>query len=305
MKLVQLKLAAGAAALLIAGTATYVLAQNKHTKPSQNTISLNAPINARPTGLPTGGLKDAVRNVLLTGKIRYADGKPAGGVEIDAQIQDKAMMAQIEASSKHRPDGAIITASGKGVTVQPIISATTQEQEESWNNTLSRPDGSYTLPVGASIPYNVMVYDTTGKWVAAAIEGASGAQNSTVTLPDQVLTHGAIVTGTVTDAGGRPLSGVDVGSYGPHRPASRAAIISAKTDNLGNYRLRVAPGISRVYVASGPSITADGNKTVTVAAGVGKQKGRGSCPGLLYVYAACAEFSERLGKDASSASTIS
>ncbi len=267
MKIARLKLAAGSAALFVVGAATYAVVRAAPTQPIGEPISLDAPINAGPTGLNAPGPKDAVRNVVLTGKIRYVDGRPAGGVEIDAQIQNQAMLARDEAAEKRRRKGVVITASGAGVGVQPITVYTQQEKDESWNNAVSQPDGTYTLPVGAGIPYNVMVYDTTGKWVAAAIEGASGAQNSTVKLSDLVLTQGAIVTGTVTDAGGRPLSGVDVGSYGPHRPASSAAIISTKTNGMGKYRLRIAPGVSRVYIATGTTTSKEADKTVTVAAG--------------------------------------
>jgi len=114
-----------------------------------------------------------------------------------------------------------------------------------------------------------MVSDTTGKWVASAVEGASGAQNSTVTLPDLVLTPGAIVTGTVTDAGGRPLLHVPVYAYGPSKPATSAAASATATDLAGRYQLRVAPGVSRVYTATaaGTTTSKDADKTVNVAAG--------------------------------------
>ena len=255
MKFVQIKLAAGAAALLIAGTATYVLAQTGYTKPSQDTISLAEPINAGPTGFTpggakdVGGAKDAVRNVLLTGRIRYEDGRPAGGVQIDAHMQNKSIQDKVAAMKR------------QGVT--GTHNWTKQEQEESWNETLSKSDGSYTLPVGANISYNVIVSDTTGKWVAAAVEGASGPQNSTVKLSDLILTHGAIVTGMITNTIGRPQPGVYVCSYGPSCPRTTAAAITVPADSSGRYQLRVAPGVSNIYVSSGP----DGDKTVTVAAG--------------------------------------
>lgn len=259
MKLIQLKLAAGAAALLIAGTTTYVLAQTGHAKSSADTqISLDEPINAGPTGATPGGAKDAARNVVLTGKIRYEDGRPAGGVEINAQMQNKFMQNRTDAAIKRQG------VTGPGTYT---YNYTKREQAESWNNTLSKPDGTYTLPIGAGIPYNVMVSDTTGKWVAAAIEGASGAQNSTVNLPDLVLTHGAIVTGIVTNSAGHPLPGVPVYGYGSSRPSTSAAAFGTTTDLAGRYQLRVAPGVSRVYIATGTTTSKDADKTVTVAAG--------------------------------------
>ena len=251
MKLARLKLAAGAAALFVAGAATYAVVHAASPPPPK--ANVDAAINAEKNPWGAGGGEDAVRNAVLRGMVRREDGTPVGGVAVAAQIQDRASTKPMEAVANKTGE------SGHWLTPQ--------EQEEQWNSTVSRPDGTFNLPVGAGIPYNVIVFDTSGHWVAQAIEGVSGPKNGVKKLPDLVLLKGAIVIGTVTDAGGRPLSGVDVGSYGPHRPTSSATIISTKTNGMGKYSLRVAPGVSRVYIASGLSTSKEGDKTVTVAAG--------------------------------------
>ncbi len=256
MNIFKLKVAAGAAALVLAGATAYAVAQAVPAKSVGGTsVDLDAPVNNAPTGFSAPGEKDAVRNVTFVGKVCYKDGRPAGAVEVAAQIQNTFSMKRLEALSKPPSGGGSVE-----------IKFSKKDQEESWNNTMSGPDGSYQLPVGANIPYNVMVFDTTGKWVAAALEGKSGAQNSTVELPDLVLTKGALVVGRVTSFG-VPVPRTVVQSYGPHRPATTAATSSAYTDLSGHYRLRVAPGTSRVYVASG-----SGNASRNVTLSVGEIK---------------------------------
>src|SRR5439155_23553315 len=96
----------------------------------------------------------------------------------------------------------------------------------------------------------VTVEEPTGKWVAAAAEGVHANVGETRRIADLVLTAGAIVQGTVTNAAtGEPLKGLHIGSHGPHRPRSSAMIIGCETDERGRYSLRVAPGESYIYVA--------------------------------------------------------
>jgi len=257
MKIAKLKAVVGVAAIVLLGGFAYTTAQGEAARAAQdrreNLMLLNAPVPSPDAVLPPPEAEDADRNVVLTGKVFYENGKPAGGIQVAAQIQNKAMMQQFVALRARL-----------GVAQNQPLQIPYQDQKWSWNNGVSKPDGSYELPVAADIPYNVMVFDTTGKWVAAGVEGVQGQKNTTVEVPDLLLTSGALVVGTVIDSTGRPLSGVSIGSYGPHRPASSATIIAAKTDVAGRYRLRVAPGLSRIYVSSG---LGNASQNVDVAAG--------------------------------------
>ena len=250
MKLARLKLAAGAAALFVAGATTYTVVRAASPPPPK--ANVDAAINAEKNPWGVGGGEDAVRNTVLRGMVRREDGTPVGGVAVAAQIQDRASLKRMEA-----------VANKTGETGHWL---TPQEQEEGWNSTVSKPNGTFDLPVGAGIPYNVMVLDTSGHWVAQAIEGAQGAKNQVKKLPDLILMKGAIVTGRVTTLAGVPVPHAMVQSYGPSRPTTSAVTTYAYTDLFGYYRLRVVPGESQVYVENNTQnvhIVAEG-KTETV-----------------------------------------
>jgi hypothetical protein len=168
---------------------------------------------------------------VIAGRVRFGSGSPAPEVTVFAQVMDGG---------------------------------------EGWASATSGADGGYRLESLPSGSYNVMADDKSGRWVAAALEGVGATEGETTSAPDLVLTAGAIVTGEVTNAAtGGPIAGVYVGSYGPHRPRSSAAIIGADTDERGRYRLRVAPGESYVYVSGAPPeyLRPEQGVTVTVAAG--------------------------------------
>jgi len=155
----------------------------------------------------------------LAGRVLFEDGKPAAGVRVGAQCQDSQT-------------------SGAG--------------GNEWSETRTNAAGEYQLTGLGELRYNVCVDDPSGKWIAAAAEGFQAKLNERQKLPDLVLTAGGIVEGQVVDNdSGKPLAGVSVGSYGPHRPRSGAWIISDRTDANGKYRLRVAAGLSHIYVADG------------------------------------------------------
>ncbi len=198
--------------------------------------------------------KTAYRTVILTGKARYANGKPAGGVRVAAQVQNVRELMTILMAQKSKPSAEKVTEINK-------------------NMTWTKPDGTYALAVGADLRYNVMVLPNNiaragedDGWVAAAAEGMSGHKNQRITVPDLVLEHGAFVTGTVTDVTSKPMSNAYVGSYGPARPSTSAESTIgntyAVTDTDGKYRLRIAPGRNEVFV-----INNQDGAFVTVAAG--------------------------------------
>lgn len=202
----------------------------------------------------------------FTGRVRYADGSPAAGVRVGAQIQNHAQSVLFEA------ERGLFVRNGVVMLLPAAAPKVSDEQMEplSWADAVTGPDGSYRLSGLTDLPYNVAVLplDLThsehdqSPWVAAAVEGATGREGKTVTLPDLVLTHGGLVTGIVIDTQGKPVAGVYVGSYGPERPSSSAMIINNVTDAAGYYQLRVAPGTSRVYVADDRYHAADAVRVV-------------------------------------------
>ena len=276
MKLIQLKVAAGVTTALVLGTAaTYGVARGvasagkplppiqvaRNPQPPPRMLAQDALIKK----LMADSVPSQYRTVALSGKVRRVDGAPAGNIPLSAQMQNAEMMKLINSN----------TQPGSSSTPQ---AASAKEMEVSGSFAHTRPDGTYTLYVGEGIKYNIYIVpkdlmtpnpSDTGL-VAAAAEGVSGTKGATVTVPDLILTPGGIITGTVTDkATGRPIAGATVMSYGPHRPESSAGVISAQTDSTGTYRLRVAPGRSRVYEADtfDPQSGVNNNRYLEVAEG--------------------------------------
>jgi len=172
--------------------------------------------------------------VSIEGRVVYDDGRPAQGMIVFAQAQEQEML-------RSGPEGAYA---------------------------VTGLDGRYHLPGLPDGVYNVMVDDSSGEWIAAACEGVAVTTPMGPSLPDLVLTHGAMVEGEVFDkVTGAPLPGVSVGSYGPHRPQSSAAIVVTRTDAHGRYRLRVAPGECYIYVSGPPPDYANPGSTIQVAEG--------------------------------------
>jgi beta-lactamase regulating signal transducer with metallopeptidase domain len=115
----------------------------------------------------------------------------------------------------------------------------------------TQADGSFRVTGLATETYFVYLTANGADRVAAAVEGVAVKEGESVRVPDLVLTPGALITGTVVDQEtGRPLEGVHVGCYGPHRPRFSGVLDSVRTDRDGRYRLRVAPGTNHVYVAA-------------------------------------------------------
>ena len=195
--------------------------------------------------------KTAYRTVILMGKARYADGTPASGVRLSAQVQDASYESILRAKNP-RPSAQKV-------------------REINKNMTWTKPDGTYALAIGADLRYNVMLLPNNlvhvgedDGWVAAAAESVSGHKNQKIAVPDLVLERGGFVTGTVSDANGNPMRDTYVGNYGPARPSTGAESTYAITDTGGRYRLRVAPGRNQVYVSDrqdGASLSVDAGQT--------------------------------------------
>jgi hypothetical protein len=178
----------------------------------------------------------ALPGMSIAGRVVYDNGTPAEGVGVFAQAQDQ----ELERSG---PAG-------------------------SYAYDVTGQDGRYRLPGLPDGVYNLMVDDPSGEWIAAAREGVTVTTPMSSSLPDLVLTHGAVIEGQVFDTvSGQPLAGVSVGSYGPHRPRSSAAIVGGRADVNGRYRIRVAPGESYVYVSGPPPGHANPGNTVQIAEG--------------------------------------
>jgi hypothetical protein len=146
-----------------------------------------------------------------------------------------------------------------------------------WAEANTDATGAYKLQGLSTGSYNVIVeFAQDSAWIAPAAEGVVATEGSTVSAPDIVAVHGAVISGLVTDSGtGKPVEGAMVGCYGPQRPSSSSAITMATSNALGAYSLRVAPGSNKVYMSGTPdAYLTEANSsmtTLTVAEGDAKQ----------------------------------
>jgi beta-lactamase regulating signal transducer with metallopeptidase domain len=170
----------------------------------------------------------------LTGTVLYPDGRPAPGVRV------------IALATQHGPGSA---------------------------EAFTGADGSYRVPGLPSGTYNLCVDGQEADYVAVAQEKIVATEGQTSSVPNFLLTHGALVEGTVTDEQkGTPLEGVSVANNGPHRPKSTPAVLTAVTDSHGHFRLRVAPGANRFYLCGWPPGTTGSSQSIDLNLKEGEHK---------------------------------
>ena len=238
MKIAQWKTAAAVSALLF-GTGAYAIVHGqsrnsavnvRHDPAAVEATKMDTLSSAAPDGTQAA---DAYLTAAISGRVVYADGKPAGGVTVNAQIQ-KSSYETLRAGETDADQEA--------------------SSKMSWNEAITKPDGTYTIPVGDGVAYNIWEADATGKWVTAAIEGVKGAKGAAANVPDLILTHGAVVEGRIVDSHGNPMPNVSVTSHGPARPLTSSGVLGVQTDSTGHYLLRVAPGKNSIeFVPGGAS----------------------------------------------------
>ena len=161
----------------------------------------------------------------FTGRIVYENGQPAPGVIVDARLTSNSVAALTRRGQKVQD-------------VKMGAEATTQA------------DGSYRLSdLTAGCSYDIIEREASGEWVARAIENVPLSQTTTH-APTLILTHGAVITGTVINKKtGQPMPEMSVLSLGPRYPASMGGSSSTRTDAGGKYLLRIVPGDNWIYIS--------------------------------------------------------
>jgi RNA polymerase sigma factor (sigma-70 family) len=123
-----------------------------------------------------------------------------------------------------------------------------------WRDTHTDAEGRFEmgrLPEGGGNIFP-LEHPSDGPWTYRAIDNLTLHPGKTAQVTIELI-EGCLVEGKVADAlTGDPVVGVSVGMYGPARPDSGAAIMSAKTDENGQYRFRLPPGKTQLYISSGP-----------------------------------------------------
>jgi hypothetical protein len=185
--------------------------------------------------------------------IAYADGyamwigwqeprvKPAvGGADEDYVIRLKpAAVAE-----------GTVTHEGKPVTGARVFAQGLHETYY-WDEAVTDGEGRYRLRYLGSGTYNIALGEVPDL-VAPAHEAVKVKGGETYRGLDFRLTPGGLIAGRVIDAQTRKgIAAVEVASYSASRPRSGAACMSARTDETGAYRMRVAPGETYCYYMGG------------------------------------------------------
>lgn len=189
-------------------------------------------------------------NGVLIDHVVYPDGKPAAGIRVMAVLERPFIWELTQKGFLKRTPGGVFTKEAQQFFAEQQDLAA-----------ISQADGSFRIHGLITGPYDLLVTGASDNttwgqptgWTAVAAVGVWGKQDQTVRRSQNiVLTRGVEIHGTVIDRNGKPLSGIRIGSIGPHRPESSDSAASEFTDAKGEYLMRVPPGEITIYIA-GPS----------------------------------------------------
>ncbi|MEO7717638.1 MAG: hypothetical protein ABIY70_15680 [Capsulimonas sp.] len=183
---------------------------------------------------------------VIVGHVVDRHGKPMAGVPVFAQTDLMSVLPEsfIKAHTIHGKGGDVFTINGY------VPEEYTRLQTA---HAITDSDGAYRLVGMTTARYQIMLNykeKQPREWTAIAVQNVPAQENETVTAPDLVLTHGALVTGTVRDEKTqKSLAGASVGYMGPSNPNTTGPFSAVATRPDGTYSLRLAPGGSTVFVA--------------------------------------------------------
>jgi RNA polymerase sigma factor (sigma-70 family) len=132
----------------------------------------------------------------------------------------------------------------------------TNDSRQIWRESRTDAEGRFEmrgLPAGKC---NIFLYNqpSDGAWAYRAIDSLPLHPGETAEATLELI-EGLLVEGQVVDAdSGNPIAGTSVAMYGPARPHSGAAVLSAKTDEKGRYHFRLPPGATRFYLYSADQV---------------------------------------------------
>jgi hypothetical protein len=180
----------------------------------------------------TGHAQPVDSRARIEGRVTYENGRPAAGVQVRAKMQTAAAReiltpAAVRYSQQH-PHKHWVFPKEMLQIIEAVVT--------------TRPDGTYSFEGLAQRPYNIMVVNEPVGWVAVAAQGIVAREQGPPRCK-LVLTHGAVIRGTVIDeSNGDGLPNVRLWLTAPHRPESSNNLISLRTDKSGRFVVRVAPG---------------------------------------------------------------
>jgi hypothetical protein len=164
-----------------------------------------------------------------------------------------AAPARLTIQPEARVSGRVVTKL-PGVTLAglKIGLQSTQNSGQIWRESRTDAEGRFEmrgLPEGNG---NIFLFDhpSDGAWAYRAIDSLplhpGETAEATLELIEGVLVEGLVVEADSDD----PIAGTSVAMYGPARPRSGAAVLTAKTDEKGRFRFRLPPGGTQFYLYS-------------------------------------------------------
>ena len=165
--------------------------------------------------------------------------------------------------------GRVIDATGRPVPKALVGAQLTEYRTRilgGWGETQTDDQGRFAITGLEPGVYNLLLEEAPGrpKATARAVEGlrVQAGQNTAALMK---VIEGRPLRGIVIDqATDQPVTGIDVGCYGPARPQSGAAVESRKTDASGSFTFHVPPGEQYVYLMDGNTFSRLSRCTVDV-----------------------------------------
>lgn len=205
-----------------------------------------------PTPTPTPVLRPPPPgNATIEGRVVDESGAPVRGVPVSAMMQQAAKWKLMQGAGLAFSNGNTPNFEKKWASIHPVLS----------QHTKTRADGTFRLEGLTTAPYNLIVgvgsdfgLQPPPEGVATAVEGVWAKAGQVVRRSRPiVLQRGATIEVQVVDkVTGKGLGGVTFGSNGPQLPSSIDAVMGGTSDSRGRLTLRVAPGITSIYIA-GPN----------------------------------------------------
>lgn len=138
-------------------------------------------------------------------------------------------------------------------------------QSGGWGDATTDAGGNYVIGGMAAGDFNIMLLEGADKRLTAPAYPAATLKSGETYQADFVLSVGKRLAGRVVDAQtNQPIADCTVSYSGPARPGG--AVLSAKTNERGEFEFFVPPGQSHIYVAESRIIVANQSCDVDVPA---------------------------------------
>ena len=138
----------------------------------------------------------------------------------------------------------------KGKPVVGMMIAAQGQKDSGWGEAITDAQGKYTIKQLSPEIYNIAAKlsdEEQSEFTVRAHEGVVVKEGEAKQETDFEVIPGGIISGTLTDATGKPIPNGEIGIYGPAHPHTTAWVQGTKADATGKFRTRVPSGLNEVY----------------------------------------------------------